>query len=675
MKKILLILLILFLGAISFLLFHDKGNEYLKPYLATYLETKLDNNMSVVVDELKIDLDHVEFSAVLNKQTEVKAQGELSLLSRTLDIDYTLKSDGFKTFDNKVDINGTVTGAFSNLQVQGKGETLKSHIDYALNVKDDVINNIRVNINRADIASLLELASQPAYATGKIDVDINIPTLEEMDSKGKAKIVLHSTTLNEKVFQKELKIDLPKNTIVTANIDSKVSADAFELEGVIDSNLASLKLSQTTYDLNSQVFLTNYALSVPKLSKLLFLTKQKLNGKLQLNGKFTVKKDAYSIKGQSNSLEGKSSFNFNGKKLEVDMRNIEIAKLLHLVNQKPYASGKLMSKIRLSDLKNLAGTFKIATQEAKTINATLKKEMKINFGKAIDFSLNSEGNIKSDIVTLKNQLTSDIVNYYSNDMQYELKNATLSSTYQLDIPKLSKLNALAGKALKGSLAIHGEMNYQNSLNITGSTNSLGGDINFKLANKKLIANINNVSVEKLMHTLSYPQVFKALLVGDFNYDLVTQKGTFTSKLNNAQLLSNQLTVLVQQIRGFDLTKERYTETKFNAKLNKNIINIDFKAKSKTVLLEIPSGRINKVNNSINANYLVKVENKDVGGKIKGNISKPKVTIDSSNYIKEKVIDVIKNNISEDTLKKLGLDKIEADALKDTVNNFLGDLFK
>jgi hypothetical protein len=674
MKKILLILLII-LVPISFFIFHDKGNEYLKPYLATYLKTKLEQNMSVEVQHLKIDLNYVEINAVLNDLTKVKAQGEVSLFSQTLDIDYTLKSDGFKTFDNKVDINGTVVGTFNDLQIQGEGETLKSHINYALNVKGDVINNIRVKINKADIASLLELAAQPAYAKGKVDVDIDIPTLEDMNTKGKAKIVLHATILDEKVFKKELKINLPKKTVLTANINSKVSAKAFELEGDIKSNLASVKLSKTIYNLENKELLTDYVLTIPKLSKFTFLTQKKLNAKLEVNGKLIVKKDAFNVQGSSKSLEGTTDFSFNGKKLSLDMNNVNIAKLLHLVGEKPYATGKLMVEVKLSDLKNLTGTFNVKTKEAKSINHTLKKELDLDFEKAIAFSLNSEGDIASNVVSVQSTLNSDIFNYRSDDMKYKLQDATLSSTYLLDIPNLSKLNTIAGKALKGNLAIKGKMDYHDTLEMTGSTKSLDGDIDFKLINQKLTANINNVPAEKFMQLLDYPQIFKATLMGNFKYDLATRQGTFTSKLNKAQLLKNQLTILVKQIRGLDLTKERYNETHFNAILNKNIMTINFKAKSKKVLLEIPIGHIYKATNTIDAKYKINIENKDIGGKIIGNISKPSISIDSSSFLKDKVINIIKDKIPEETLKDLGLEGIEADAIKDTVKNLLGDLFK
>ncbi|CAA6816141.1 MAG: Unknown protein [uncultured Sulfurovum sp.] len=674
MKKILLILLIL-LTSIFFLIFNDKGNEYLKPYVATYLEKKLDNNMSVEVKHLKVDLSYVELTAVLNKLTEVEAKGDFSLLAKTFDMDYKVTSDGFKneqiSFDNKIAINGTVVGNLKDMKIQGEGETLKSHIDYALNIKNDSINNIKVKINKADIASLLQLASQPAYAKGKVDIDINIPTFEEENTKGDAKIVLHKTTLDEKVFKEVLQIDLAPKTILTADLNSKVTEDTFELNGNIKSNLAWLKLSKTIYNTKTKKLSTDYRLLVPELSKLMFLTKQKLMGQLQVNGIANLKKDHIYVEGKSRDLGGETSFDYNGKKLNANLDKIDIAKLLYMINQRPYATGTLLANVKIDDFKKLRGTYDLQTKEAKTINSTLKSELDLDFQKDTPFSLESKGDIASNFANIEHKLYSEIFQYRSSDMIYNLSTKKLTSTYILDIPKLSKLNGLAGKPLNGEVKINGEINYDKTLEVIGSSKSLGGNINFKLAEKILSSKIDNVPVERLMKVLSYPLVFKATLVGDFYYDVGSRQGSLTSTLNKAQLLENQLTVLVKQIRGIDLTKERYNETHFNATLNKNLIDIDFQAKSKKTLFAIPSGHINKSNNSIDANYKIDIENKDIGGKIKGNISKPKVTIESSNYLKEKVVDVIKNNISEDTLKQLGLDKIEPKAIK----NLLGDLFK
>ena len=589
MKKILFFLLIIFLSVLSFLAFHDKGNELIKPYISTYLESQFEQNTSIDIQHFKFDLNYVKFKVLLNNITKIEGEGELSLFSKTLNINYTIKSEGFKNrqinFQNQVDLNGTAKGVFSDIQIVGKGETLKSHLDYTLNLKN--------------------------------------------------------------------------------------KADTFTLDGNIRSNLATLKLSNTTYNIQSKELLSHYVFNTPQLSKLMFLSTKKLNGRLQVTGKIQLKDKILQVMGSSNNLDGKIDFEYKNKKLNTYLKNINITKFLSMLGEKPYATGQLTGNIKLSDLKNLRGTFELKTKNAKTIKHMLKKELNINFEKAISFSLKSKGDIDSKLLNIQTTLNSDIFNYQSNDIKHTLKNSKLSSSYLLTIPKLSKLNAIVGKSLKGKLIIHGKINKNKDLLITGSTKSLGGNINFKLQKKKITSKINNVSVEKLMHLLSYPQIFKANIFGDFIYDLKNRKGQLNSKLDNSQLLSNKLTKLVKKIRGQDLTKERYNQTHFNAKLNKDIVDIDFKAKSKKVELTIPFGRINKITNNINATFNINIDNKDIKGKIRGNISKPKVTINSSKFIKDEIQNVLHGDIVDKQLKKLGLSTKETKKIK----NLLGDLFK
>ncbi len=670
MKKTLLILLLLLLST-SFLIWHDKGNEYLKPYIATYLESQFKQDISIEVEHLKIDYGYVELTAILNGLTKVESQGEVSLLSKVLDIDYHLKSEGFSNkkikFNNKIDINGTVIGTFDNMEIEGEGKTLQSRIYYALTLKNKVIKNINVDLNRADISELLLLFGQPTYAKGKVDIEIKIPDLETIGTKGKAKVILHKTMLNEKLFKEKLQIDLPQNTTLTATLNSKVHAEIFEMEGHVKSNLLWLQLSKATYNINSKIFNTNYRLFAAQLPKLKFLTQHKLRGQFQVDGSLNISKEKLLLKGKSTELGGEINFEYNGQTLNTQLNNVKISKLLYMLNEKPYATGEILANLKLDDIKEPKGTYNLKTNNAKTLHSTWSKE--------IAFLFKSKGTIASKVLKSENSLDSEILQYHSSDVHYDLTTKKLSSSYKINLPNLSKLSTLAHRNLQGKLNFKGTLNYDKIVTLTGVTNDLGGELNFKLQKNIINANLQSLSAEKLIYMLSYPKVFKGDIVGEFNYDLQSQQGSFISKLNKAQLLSNKLTLFIQQIRGIDLTKERYTQTHFNALLNKNIINIDFKAQSKLVLLAIPSGEINKSKNSINANYKVVVENKDIAGTIKGDIYNPTININSSNYLENKVIDIIKENIPEQTLKDLGLDKIKTEDIKNRVQNLLDNLFK
>ncbi len=503
MKKILLLVSLIVTFSL-FLLFHDRGNEYLKPYLSRYLESQIEKKVKIEVEHLKIDYNYIELTAKINKLSRLNTYGEYDILDKTVNLKYNLKSNGFKSkefsFDNKIDINGTVKGLFNNLDVTGDGLAFDSKLNYKLKVEEKLVKNIKIHIIKADIAQILILTAQPAYAEGKIDVDVDIPTLEGNLTTGKAQILLHTTKLNEKILNKQYKLNIPKNTTLTAKIDSIIALDSVKFNADIDSKLLTLRL---------------------------------------------------------------------------------------------------------------------------------------------------------------------------NNAHYNFKKEKLFSNYNLLIPKLSKFNRVVGKNLQGEITIDGEIRLDKELYLKGKTTSLDGIIDFILQNKQFTSNIKDVSVQKLMYILDYPKIFKAYIVGKFDYNLTTQYGALHSQLNKAQLLPNELTDLVKQIRGVDLTKERYTETYFNAKLNKSLIDFDFNTKSRTVQLSIPSGKINKIANSINANYKLTIENKDISGKIKGNISKPKVTIDGSQFIKDRILDRVKDEIGTERLKDLGIGKKETDAIK----NMLENLFK
>ena len=846
MKKILLLFLIIILSLLFFLLFNDKGNEYLKPYVGLYLESKSEQNISVQVEHLKIDLKYVELTALLNKLTTINAYGEVLLLDKELNIDYNINSDGFKnesiSFNNKVDINGTIKGTFDNMLISGQGDAFQSHLNYDLNYQDEAINNINIKMFKADISELLLLATQPAYAKGKIDIDVNIPSFDINNTQGKAHIVLYDTKLNEKIINKEFKIKLPKNTSLKGTIDSDIKNNKMLFNATINSNLATIKLNKTHYDLKSNNFSSNYNIHIPKLSKLAFISEKKLFGTLNAIGSLESKNKLFTLHAHTKSLGGTTKISLIDNKINVNLNNTTIEKILHLLGEKVYTTGKISGDVKLTDLKNLKGTFKLTTSQAKTVHTVLKKEFDIDFkksltfelkghgkiksnvayidatlnskllnftstnlrynldtsalqtvyllqvpelshlrsitktelygamqlegelklnnenltlnaithslggetqislndnqanvkiqhtkieklldligektyatgsisgeanfnnldnltgtfnlrtsnskmihqtlkkefsldlGKSLPFQMKSKGTIQSNIVTIESQLNSDFFNVTSHDIIYNLKKSLLTASYHLNIPKLSNLNTLAGKNLKGKLSINGTIKSNKSLLLTGNSNDLGGLFTFKLQDQRLTSSINGVSVQQLMYMLDYPQIFKAPLHGDFNYNLKTAKGTFNSRLTQAQLLPNTLTQLVQQVRGIDLTKERYNKTTFIAHLNKDDIHFDFNAESRKVLIRLPNGHINKLSNRINANYKLKIENKDIEGRIQGNISKPHITVDSSKFIQTQVIETIKDNIGEERLKELGIGKKETEVIK----NILGDLFK
>jgi len=664
-KKILILVLTLLLF-ISFLLFNDNGNQWLKPYLANYLERKAGGSMQMEIRHLKIDANYIEFDALLNDAVVLEVEGALSLLTQNLDLDYSLKSDRLK---NSVDVKGTVIGSFSDMYIAGEGDIFNSTIDYRLYRKEDVLHGVKLKIDNANIASFLELTSQPAYARGRVDVDVSIPNLEKESSKPNMKMRFHGVTLTSKYVKGLWHKSLRRN--ITANLNFNVCNRYSELEGFVKSDAARLNLLKAHYDIETKELSSDYTLLVSKLSKFTNTRGEKLRGTLEVKGRFKSKKSQIELTGNSQSLGGEMVFTLHDNQLDAHMNGVDIEKVLYLLGEKRYVKGKLLADVALNDVSQQKGVFSFRTQGAQTVDGTLKEAFNLSFEKSLPFVLKGRGDIKGEKITMKSSVDSDIFHGDSSDITYDLITKVLKSHYQLHIPKLSKLNRVTGKNLKGELNVQGELNYDKEMSLTGDTDNFGGDIDFKLKADTLNLKLNNVWVEKFLETFSYPKLLKAKLVGSFNYDLANTSGKLTSKLTQLQLLNSSLINAIEKIKGSKIDDEHYAKSHFNATFQKNLVDINFKAQSKTLLLSIPSGRINQEKNTIYAYYRVKVDNIELEGKIRGALLNPEVTFNSSKYLQKNMMSVIEENMDPRTMGSFGMNKKKHDMMK----NMMFDFFK
>jgi len=163
-----------------------------------------------------------------------------------------------------------------------------------------------------------------------------------------------------------------------------------------------------------------------------------------------------------------------------------------------------------------------------------------------------------------------------------------------------------------------------------------------------------VPLTKIMHTLIYPEVFESAVFGNIIYNLISKKGEINTNLVNARFLQNQITTSLKEYAEIDLIKERYNQTTFTADLDVDGALFDFKAKSNKSYISILNAKILKSQNRIDAKFDINIDDKDFSGTIKGDILKPRVKLDTSQYLKTKVIKEVDKFIDEKILKKMGV---------------------
>ena len=359
--------------------------------------------------------------------------------------------------------------------------------------------------------------------------------------------------------------------------------------------------------------------------------------------------------------------------IQVNIVKGKIEELLRITKQEPYAKGEVSLQINIPSIKEKHpnATATITLYNALLDEKRIKKIVKIDIPSHTELNGTIDAELNENTVSAKGSFQSDLAHLDFKQANYNLKSKTIQSDYQLKIADLSKLKPINNRKLRGSMEVEGTILKDKNLTITGKSKDLEGELSFTLIDKKLHVIISNISVAKLIYTINYPQIFRGEMVGELNYHLSQKKGLFSSKLHNAQLLPNQLTTLIKRIQGPDLTKERYNETTLNAKINREFINFDFQAKSKTTTLKLHPALINRDNYNIDANYTLDIEDKDIGGTIKGKIDNPKISIDSSKFVEREIIDKVKEyiHIDDSTLKDLGIGEKEQEAVKELFRGF------
>ena len=251
--------------------------------------------------------------------------------------------------------------------------------------------------------------------------------------------------------------------------------------------------------------------------------------------------------------------------------------------------------------------------------------------------------------------------------RYNVSDKELKMAYDVNLTDLSKLQPITKQKLYGSMFLRGEVKQEgNETVITGKTEELDGELAFQLNNEYFTMQMDRVSIEKVMAMLHYPSVFTASVIGEGKYNLVEKRGVLAATLLDAKLLPNDFIKLVKNFNGLDLTKEKFKESNLTATIEKEHIDFNFIAKNSKTLINVAPASIEMNKNHIDAHYSIEVENKDVGGKIVGNISDPKISIDSSKFIQRELNRAIEKH--SDQLKELGIGEKEQKKVKAFFNN-------
>lgn len=688
MKKIFLslsLIIILILGSIYGLLFTKFGNNI----VSSYIEEKVNldqKDVKLKVNDFTLTLNYLNFDAWINDNSKINISGDLSLFKKSVDLKYDIKINDLSTLKNLTRqefkgpfvTNGIFIGNEQEAIIQGTSDIARSQTRYYFNLEDFEPRNINIQVKNAKIEDLLTLLNKPIYAKGDLNVlaDIKNANISNLDGIFVSKI--SNGKIDNEVMNKEFNQTLASPISFNGEMNALLSPNKAEVKTNLTSSLINIFMDKTVVNLLTNQIDSDYKIDIKNLNKIEGIIAKKLNGEFSTKGNLKAFDETIKIEGDSNVFESNVKYNteltnYKPSYIKFSVENAKLEKFLQMLNEPIYALGdfNIQGEIKNANLDKLDGNISSKITNASIVNEVTNTVFKQNLKEKINFDLNIDTNLVPNQAVSKANLQTTIGNLTSQNSVYTFTDDSFNSDYLLNIPALEKLKDILNMSLKGNIDINGDItNKEDSLLLTGKANTLGGTFDFDLKNDKLNANLKDIDVQELSAMLDYSKIFNSKANFTLDYDLLLKKGELVGKLINGHFLSNNFSLLLNQLGKFDLNKEVYETLDINSQIDNRILTSDVIMKSANTQIDIQDSILDLEQKLIDAKINAVVKDKKFIIDVKGETSNPKISLNAKDLLKEKIdkqLEKKRNKIEEKLNKALGT-KAEDEKAKEIINN-------
>ena len=517
MKKALYIILpiIAILVAIFTILFTPAGsNAVIKPIANKTLANKI-KNPKIVITKLDSKYGFVDIDAKSANGVKLNTKGNVDYFKKSFNLAYKVNANKIKVQDReifaKVDVAGQAVGTTKNFGVNGQGKAFESDVKYKFILKNNKPEAIEANINSAKLSQMFAMANMTPLVDGLAFVNVNMPSLDIKKPSGRANIEIKQGRFNRGLIAKNYGVKLLKDEKFTAKIKANVQKKFIIGNGVIDSATAKLNIKKVTSSLDFLISKGFFNLNIPNLSRLNSVVKQRIRGKLIVDGAFYInsKKKIKQIKLKSKSFGGNIKLSLSNKSLKANLSKVSIPKIIYATYLPKYLSSGLISgNINVPNLKSLNGNFNIGS------NGELNPKMlKIELP-SYSYKLSTKGSLKNGTIhAKKSALVTSFAQIFLSNTKFAILTKALTTNFTADIKELATLNRLTGKNLRGKIKLNGELKkVGNNINLKAITKSLGGVVKLNYRQDSLSANFKNLAISKLLFIINQPNIINSGVV-------------------------------------------------------------------------------------------------------------------------------------------------------------------
>jgi len=532
-------------------------------------------------------------------------------------------------------LNGNIQREGKNTRVSGKSNSLGGELH--LLVQD----TIKLTLEKLSLERLLPFLKAPDYAKGEVSGTIVLD--DRHRESGNYDLHIDKGVLKSKALQKLSRYNIPEDNTFTLEAKGEIAKKQLTGDIMLKSTLMDAVFTSVVYDSKEKLVVSEYDLLVHDVNALIPMANRANKAAVSAEGSLKYK-DRLSISGMMKGMGENVSFSYDSQRLKVDASKLLVEKILALTANPIYVKGTMDAKADFTSLKPHQGSFELKGDNLVTDPKVMEKLT----GEALEAAIEvqSSGTFKEGIGNIDTKIKSSLGSISLPDMVYDTKKKNIQSSYVIDVPELQKLRNVIDRKLYGPLVLKGEFSKDELVKLTGTTQTLGGNIAYTLIEDHLTSTIGNVPLENILGLLGHRKDFLGKAFGEGKYDLRSKSGIVDLDIQDFQIKPSSTTQTIKMLIGKDPTRVIFTTTKFHADLKGKITEYSLHATGSHSGIDITEGRIDKINNTNTAKLKFVYDEYTVYGKIKGSIDDPKVTVDTSALFQDKIDQKLQDKIEK-----------------------------
>ncbi len=633
---ILLITIALLFGV----LFTPAGNALLKPFVEAKISEKFP--IKANLETFKLSWSDLHVMLTVGATGHIELKGTYSLATQQVKMNYMVDTDDISVLSAVISqplqgpfhTRGTIVGKIQEMVAQGSVALSKSYLDYTVELKEFEPRRV---IAKGDLKlqEILHLLVKPNVADADVALHVNIQELNIAApeySRGNLVVALREGSINTNTLQQEYNISLSETPFA---VDVTAKLDETNASIVMDANIAesSTVSCNTTLNMAALSIDGTYDVALKELAPLSVLAGMPLQGPFYTKGTIKGSQKQTTVEGDVGIVATQMQYSlfledFNVRRMKLN-GDAALHEILYLAAQPIYARADMNLLVAMNNLDKdaLTGVIKTKINSGTFNSVLLQRDFNLTLP-LTTFKAEVMTQIKESVAVSSVELMSTIASLQTQQSVVNLSKGTLHSDYRLRVDDLSHLQFLTKRPLRGAVTLEGEAGYADAnLEVTAHSALLGGQMDATMLNNKLSVVTKNFQTTALSEMLMLPKVFASTMNATLNYDTLSKKGALKATLLQGRILPNEMSLLLQQMAHFDITKEVYDITEVNSTIDNMQVLSDVSMKSRLSDVKASGVLLDLENNRVDAQLDVMLKHYPVPIRIQGDMDAPHIGID------------------------------------------------